>query len=212
MNLNCPYCGETIQYDRSLSGKSVQCSYCNQVLKMPTFEELPEELREALAEQEARKQERDKRKYLRKQEQFLREMDKEEHRKRKEEEDRRQKEFEAKIASVEKPVLEEMAVKERYPALRIIAFLYKAGAVANLVLYVGFLILILIGSGYVGGPLSWRILGVLIAAIALAVPTLFITLVQWAIAEFLLTFVDIADDVRTTRLLIKRQVYQSKES
>ncbi|MFH1269101.1 MAG: hypothetical protein ABIK89_25520, partial [Planctomycetota bacterium] len=80
--LNCPYCGETFPYDRSLAGRSGLCSYCNKPIKVPLVEELPEELQEELRQEEAKTQEKQKRKYQRKQERYLKQIEKEEKRSR----------------------------------------------------------------------------------------------------------------------------------
>jgi len=81
MNLNCPYCGETIPYDPSLAGQPVQCSYCDNAIQMPSVDELPEELREEVRREEANRQQTQQRKYQRKQQRYLREIEREEKRK-----------------------------------------------------------------------------------------------------------------------------------
>jgi hypothetical protein len=116
MKLNCPYCGETVPYDISLAGQSIQCSYCDKPLKMPSFNELPEELREDLRQQAARYEEKQKRKYRRKQEDFLKGLEKEERRKQKDEE-RQQKEEEQRQRE-DAARQEQHTIDRAVPALR----------------------------------------------------------------------------------------------
>jgi hypothetical protein len=207
MELHCPYCGESVHYDRSLAGQSTLCSYCEKVLKMPPVADLPDELQDQLRQEEAKLAERAKQKYLRKQERFLKELDREEQEKRRQEELQKQREVEEKIEAVRKPVLEELAVGDRYPALRKLTRLSKAAAWLTLVVYG---VCLVIGMQYaadypmLSGPIN--VLAVLLAAAAI-----FTALVLWAGAEMIRLVLDVADDVRMTRLLIKRQTYADRE-
>jgi hypothetical protein len=47
--------------------------------------------------------------------------------------------------------------------------------------------------------------------VLLAVPAIFTALILWAGAEMIRLVLDVADDVRMTRLLIKRQTYADRE-
>jgi uncharacterized membrane protein YdbT with pleckstrin-like domain len=209
MKLNCPYCGETFSYDLSLAGRSVACSYCENVIKMPLVEELPAELQEELRREETKKQEKQKRTYRRKQDRVLKEMEKEEKAKVREEERRKEQEKKAEqekqIESAQKPVAEELAVKKRYRALRMVARWNKA--VAGLVL-LGYLASV--GMGFLAAarglaPWSW----VAASSLILAVPAFCMTLTVWASGELILVLLDMADDARITRLLMKKQAYRS---
>jgi hypothetical protein len=209
MNLNCPYCGETIPYDRSVAGRSVACSYCENPINMPLVEELPEELQEAFGEDEARQQQKQQKRYHRKQEQLLKKIEKEEKQKQKQEAQRKRQELQKKAESAQGPVAEELAVKKRYPALRalarwnrVIAGFLLLGYLASLVMVRSVLLLVL---GVVPGSLM---LG---AAIVLAVPTALTIVIVWAGGELIRVFLDIADDVRMTRLLTKKQVYRKSD-
>ncbi len=97
MKLNCPYCGETIPYEASLAGQSVGCPYCEKVLKMPPFEELPQEVQDELRQKAAKIDKKQKRRYLRKQKAFLKDLEKEEERKQKQEALQTQQQSQAKI-------------------------------------------------------------------------------------------------------------------
>lgn len=211
MKLNCPYCGETFPYDLSLAGRSVACSYCENVIKMPLAEELPEELREELRREESKRQEKQKRTYQRKQDRFLKEIEREEKQKLQEEarkkEQEKKAEQEKKIESAQKPVPEELAVKKRYRALRMVAHWNKT--VAGLVL-LGYLASVAMGCltaarGVV--PWSW----VVASSLLLAVPATCMTLTVWASGELILVLLDMADDARITRLLMKRQAYRTRQ-
>ncbi|NQT14778.1 MAG: hypothetical protein HQ582_18635 [Planctomycetes bacterium] len=211
MKLNCPYCGETFSYEISLAGRSVACSYCENVIKMPLVEELPAEAREELQREESKKQEKQKRTYQRKQDRFLKEIEKEEKLKLQQEErtkeQQKKEEQERKIESAQKPVAEELAVKKRYRALRMVARWNKA--VAGLVL-LGYLASVAMGAltaarGVV--PWSW----VAASALLLAVPAICMTLTVWASGELILVLLDMADDARITRLLMKRQAYRTSQ-
>jgi hypothetical protein len=210
MNLNCPLCGETIVYDRSLAGRSGKCSYCQNVIRMPAVEELPEDLQEALREEEAKQQQKEKRKYSRKQQRYLKRIEKEEDTKLKEKEREKQRELDSRLASARRPVLEEQALKERYPALRFIATLNKF--LAGLAV-VGYLACVLIG-GIVAAMFldTATLLATIGIALSFLIPVTLFALVQWASAELILVLLDVADDVRITRLLTKRQVYGRHDS
>jgi uncharacterized membrane protein YdbT with pleckstrin-like domain len=211
MKLNCPYCGETFPYDLSLAGRSVACSYCENVIKMPLAEELPSKLQEELRREQTKKQEKQKRTYQRKQDRFLKEIEKEEKQKLEQEtrnkEQQEKEEQEKKIESAQEPVVEELAVKKRYRALRMVAQWNKT--VAGLVL-LGYLASVAMGfltaaRGVV--PWSW----VAASALILAVPATCMTLTVWASGELILVLLDMADDARITRLLMKKQAYRTSQ-
>ena len=53
MKLPCPYCGDSIEYDGVLAGKTFRCRYCKKPLRMPLVTELaPEDRVEYEIEQE----------------------------------------------------------------------------------------------------------------------------------------------------------------
>jgi hypothetical protein len=208
MKLNCPLCGETLQYDRSVAGRSGQCSYCENVIRMPAVEELPEELREELRREEAKQQQKEKRKYQRKQEQFLKEIQKEEKLKLKEEARKKQEELDQKIQAARKPVPEELAVRKRYRALRVLAAWNKVLAGLILLGYLGYVIFDVVAA--LRGQTLWPL--VFFMALVWAIPTLFALITVWASGELLRVLLDIADDVRITRLLTKKQVYRDDDA
>ena len=208
MNLNCPLCGETIPYDRSLAGRSGQCSYCENVIRMPAVEELPEELKEELRRDEAKQQQKEQRRYLRKQDRFLKEMEKEEQLKRKEEARKKQVALDQKIQDARKPVPEELAVRKRYRGLRALAKWNRLVAAFVLLCYLGYVLMDVISA--LRDPTRWS--WVLGSALLLAIPTAMTVLLVWASGSLLLVLLDIADDVRITRLLTKRQVYRKDDA
>ncbi|MFH1924841.1 MAG: hypothetical protein ABIP48_33745 [Planctomycetota bacterium] len=206
--LNCPYCGETFPYDRSLAGRSGLCSHCENPIKVPLVEELPEELQEELRREEAKRQQKQKRTYHRKQERYLKEIEKEEKLKLKQEAREKQAELEKKVESAQEPVAEELAVKKRYRALRAVAGWNKA--VAGLVL-LGYVASIMMGVGTaLRGVLPWSWL--LSMALLLAVPATLTALTAWASGQLILVLLDMADDARITRLLMKKQAYRREDS
>lgn len=208
MKLNCPYCGESFPYDRSLAGRSVECSYCEQAIKMPTLEELPEESQEELRREEAKRQQKQKRKYQRKQDRYLKEIEKEEQQQAREKARQEQQELQKKAEAARKPPPEELAARKRYRALRVVARWNKA--VAGLVL-LGYLACVVMGvTAAVRGVLPWS--WVLTSALLLAVPAACMTLTVWASGELILVFLGIADDVRITRLMLKKHVHRETDS
>jgi len=207
MNLTCPYCGETIPYDPSRAGQPVPCSYCEQAIQMPTVEELPDDLREALRREEAKRHERRKRSYRRKQDRFLKEMEKEEQQKRREEARRRQQELQQKVEAARRPVPEELAVRKRYLALRALVRWNKLLAALILLAYVGYVLIDVIAALRGTTPWTW----VATKSLLLALPTALGVLMVWASGEVIQVFLDIADDVRITRLLTKKQVYRKRD-
>lgn len=208
MKLNCPYCGETIPYDSSLAGQPVRCSYCDHAIQMPSVEELPDDLREELRREEAKRHEQRKRTYRRKQDRLLREIEKEEQQKRREEAQRRQQESQKKVEAARRPVPEEMAVGKRYLALRALVRWNKLLAALILVAYVGYVVIDVIAALRGATPWSW----VAMKSLLLAVPSALGVLAVWASGEVIQVFLDIADDVRITRLLTKKQVYRKTDS
>jgi len=207
MKLNCPYCGETIPYDRSLAGRSMSCSYCEHAIKMPAVEELPQESQEELRREEAKQEEKQKRKYLRKQDRYLKEIEKEERLKREREAREKQEESQKEAEAAQEPVPEELAVRKRYRALRALARWNKLLAGLNLLGYVAYVLVHAVLASRGSTPWSW----VLVGALLLAVPTAFMTLIAWMSGELMQVFLDIADDVRITRLLAKRQTYRKTD-
>ncbi|OHB85594.1 MAG: hypothetical protein A2V98_25435 [Planctomycetes bacterium RBG_16_64_12] len=174
---------------------------------MPSLAELPEELQEELRREEAKRQEKEKQKYLRKQERYLKEIEKQEKGEAKQKSLEEKKELAKKVEAAQKPVPEELAVRKRHRALRAIARWNKR--VAALVL-LGYLVSVVLGVvAAQRGVLPWSWL--LHAALLLAVPTVFMILVVWASGELLVVFLDMADDVRITRLLAKRQAYRKND-
>ncbi len=208
MNLNCPYCGESIPYDLSLAGGSVACSYCEHAVRMPLVEELPDELREELRREELKRHEGQKRQYRRKQERFLKEMDREEHQKRKQEARQKQQALEKKAEAARRPVPEELAVRNRYRALR--ASIAWNRVLAGLVL-VGYVVYVLmrVVSGF-RGLTSWP--WVMTESLLVGIPTALSVLMIRLSGEMIQIFLDVADDVRITRLLTRRQVYGEGDS
>ena len=208
MKLNCPYCGETIPYDLSLAGGSVECSYCEHAVRMPLVEELPEELREELRREELKRHEGQKRVYRRKQERFLKEMDQEEKEQRKQEVRQKQQALAKRVEAACRPVPEELAVRKRFRALR--ALIEWNRVLAGLVL-LGYLayVLMRVVSGF-QGVTSWP--WVLMESLLVAIPTALSVLMVLLSGEMIQVFLDIADDVRITRLLTKRQLYGNGDS
>jgi hypothetical protein len=211
MNLNCPYCGETIPYDRSIAGRSVACSYCENAIQMPLVEALPEELQEELLHEEAKQQKKLKRKYSRKQEEYLKEVEKEEVEKRQQQEAlRRQQEMERTVEAARRPVAEEMGVGKRYRALRVLAQWNMVILGLILLGYALTVVMLYLGMARLVGVVPPLLVAG--AAIFFAIPTAFFMLIVWAGGEIIRVFLDIADDVRMARLLIKKQVYRRTDT
>jgi len=207
MNLTCPYCGETIPYDPSLAGQPVQCSYCEQAIQMPSVEELPEDLREELRREEAKRHEQRKRSYRRKQDRLLKDIEKEEQQKRREEARRKQQELQKKVETARRPVPEELAVRKRYLALRALVRWNKLLSALILLGYLAYVVIDVIAALRGATPWSW----VAMKSLLLALPAALTVLAVWASGEVIQVFLDIADDLRITRLLTKKQVYRKSD-
>ena len=41
MKIPCPYCGDSIKYDESLGGRTIECGYCRRPVTMPSVAQLP---------------------------------------------------------------------------------------------------------------------------------------------------------------------------
>ena len=208
MNLNCPYCGETVPYDPSLAGQPVQCSYCENAIQMPSVDELPEELREELRREEAKRDDQQKRRYRRKQDRLLKEMERDEQQKQRGEARQRQQELQKKVEAARRPVPEELAVRKRYLALRALVRWNRLLSALILLGYVAYVVIDVIAALRGATPWSW----VAMKSLLLALPTAMMVLAVWASSEVIQVFLDVADDVRITRLLTKKQVYRKKDS
>jgi len=174
---------------------------------MPAVEELPEELHDELRREEAKEEQKQKRKYLRKQERYLKKIEKEEKLKREREAREKQKELQTKVEAAQKPVPEELAVRKRYRALRALAKWNKLLAGLILLGYLVCVVMYAVFASRGSAPWSWVVIGALLTA----VPTAFMVLIVWASGELMQVFLDIADDVRVTRLLAKRQTYRKTD-
>ena len=192
MRLYCPHCDEAIAYDSSKAGATVSCPHCNVALKIPLPEELPKTQREQLRrEQENMLARIRKRKEAKQKQRVLEQENMLARRRRKEEEEEKQRVLVA--------VTEEKVVWGRYPGLRAVAAVY---AVVSVI-------------GFIGAVIS--VVGIIAAAnsdsrdvspfVTALVSCVFAALLCWGTSELIGLFIDVADDMRVTRLLLKRLVH-----
>ncbi len=224
MKLPCPHCQESLPYDPRLGGKTVTCTYCKRPAIVPLLQALPaeyqEEFRQEL-EKAHRKQEAERHKQ---EEAQRRQVEAEEARKQAEglqawrqqeaAEASRQRaileqqknaakaEWNSKVAAATKNVPEEEAVTNRYPALQTIAAVVKVVAVVAIGFMclgwiVGLVIHINAGFSEVAG------VSLFVSLIAVVLGALFTWLFCFAVAEMILLQIDVANDLRTNRLLLK---------
>ena len=138
----------------------------------------------------------------------MRKREKEEQQKRREEARRRQRELHEKAEAARRPVPEELAVRKRYLALRALVRWNKLLAALILLGYLGYVGIDVVTAMRGATPWSW----VAMKSLLVALPTALMVLAVWASGEVIQVFLDIADDVRITRLLTKKQVYRKTDS
>jgi superfamily II DNA/RNA helicase len=224
MKIPCPICTEKIVYDPALAGKTIQCSYCQRPLLIPPLVQLPREYQEEFrAEQErlASKQEKQRQKEIERQRQEQERQRQERERQKQAQEwqiherermekeaqqqlrqQAHQQEWASAVAEARKEVPEDRVAARSYPALRTIVALYRVGAIG-----VGALALVAIVAALINmeGHVPSVIIGI---ASVLAFAGLMILVLLLA-AEAIILFVNMADDMRVTRALLKRIAYQS---
>ena len=197
MKLQCPRCGKEFVYDASLVGKTIQCSGCEAQIRMPLVDELPKDRLEEFVAEEQRKQES----MQRRTERAEAAAEAKRRAKRAAREGQRVP-VSPEHAYVLREVPEETVVGDRYPALRSVSLLCLVVA--------GFLLLVCVlvalftafcAVGAISGFVEWVTVVFLFLAFLGCVVT---TLLLWASSELIKLFIDLADDARITRLLMKR--------
>ncbi len=232
MKLTCPYCQDGLAYDPRQAGKSVVCTFCKRPVLVPQLQALPAELQEEYRQEQlklAGKREAEQRKQQeaeqrRRQAEETRRRDEADQARRREEAERlalqrqaaeRQRaerdrqvrtEWNSQVQAATNMVPEEDAVKNRYPALRTIASAIKVIAIT--------LIVIIGVGGSVGGLATFAggspVIGMLTAAWAV-VASVLVWMFYFALAELILLAIDVANDIRINRLLLKGMRYHPRE-
>ncbi len=240
MNLSCPHCHKPMAYLPKLAGHRVSCSSCKQLLLMPKLDALPPEIQEAYrqeVEEARRKQEADVRKKeeaelhrrqaerdaeLRRQQAEWDDADQalraEENRRQFEQiqleterDARAEIEWKARVRAAVSEVPEEAAITNRYPALQ---------AIANIVKVITVIAIVLIWCGiaamwvlYVTSTTNQNGMSVMVAAGATVLAAFWSVLI-WALgfaqAELILLAIDVSNDMRINRFLLKSIRYNSK--
>ena len=225
MRLQCPRCDESVPYDAALAGKQVTCPWCKTLLRMPTPEELPEQAREEYRREVAKelakrgKQEQAAARARKQREETLQRQVKEvesasrdeeawqEGAQKKREAEWRQEqeaaEKEGKMLGDVATVPEEtvIAASGRYPALGAVAAAYVLFAVLNV-----------IGAGAAAIAIL-RALGnkapgeTILPFVILLVLCFFSAVFCWGASQLTTLAVDVANDLRITRLLLRRMAY-----
>jgi ABC-type multidrug transport system fused ATPase/permease subunit len=224
MKIPCPFCTEKIAYDPALAGKTIQCSYCQRPLLIPPLAKLPREYQEEFrAEQErlAAKQEKQRRKEIEQQRQererqreeqewLIREGErmKEEAQQQLQEQSHRQK-WASAVTQAQKEVPEDGVAANSYPVLKSIVGLYKAGAIIVGILA---LIAILVALANIDSHAPSAIIGtVVVGIVGIIISAGFMILVLLLAAESIILFVNMADDIRVDKALLKRIAYRSSD-
>jgi cation transport ATPase len=222
MNLTCPYCQTSIKYNPALAGRSVTCSYCNRPLLMPHSNALPpdqqeeyrREVEKAHRKQEAenrKKEEAERRRQLAEEAQEQAEADRlvrdkqrsEESRQRAAAEQERQvaeQAWNARVKAVMNVVPEENAVKNRYPAIQTYAGVVKGVTIVTI--FVSILGWLVAAAAVQSGPFAVGLF------IAIAIIDAHLWMFNFAFAEMLLLAIDVANDLRINRYLLKAMRYR----
>ena len=229
MKLKCPRCGESIPYDADRAGMAVTCTHCGTAYRMPSPDQLPEELREEYEKEVAKRQKADEgmRREIETWEETIENASKlaDETRAKKEEAEAEQKRRAAAFAaetrrqweaeaSRRKPLAErrkkfdDVAAREVPEEFLLDQEDRYAGAsnLSGLFLFLGGVnalgaIIGLFAFPWDKAPDSWPLLaGVLVGCAFSAV-------LCWGVAALLNLFIDVANDLRISRLLLKRLAY-----
>lgn len=226
MKLACPHCGDSFAFDPSLAGKTFACGYCKRPVTMPSVEQLQPDDREAYLadvqkEKERAEKQRQKEEAARQAQARQEALDRKraEERRRHAEAQRKQEEsaaaaarqraqqqaqWEARVRESQQPVPEESAVSNRFPALLAIATVAKVVTVIAVVFCVGVAALTLFGGLLGGGGAT--VLGIVVAG-AWGLFAAVAWVIGWSYAEMIMMAIDVANDIRATRLLTKHLAY-----
>jgi len=209
MNVTCPHCGESIQYRHELVGQPQTCLSCKKLVHLPALDKLPRALQEEYrkdlewerkdAEAKRHKEEVRQRKETERalhQEQV--EAERAMQAKQRAEEDHRKAAWDKLVQTARETTPEEAAVSNRYPALITIARVTKFFVVLAWVIW---LIQLLVVAGIPRDPAA---INAMIATQTFAVASLLgASIWFWTTAESIQLLVDVADDLRVNRFLLK---------
>jgi hypothetical protein len=217
MKVPCPLCTQELLYDPNLAGKTVACSYCKRPLLIPSLQQLPVEYQQEYREEQdqlRKKQDAQKKKL---EEQRVQESQREER------ERLQQKHLEevawqqlkqslyeegkaaeqrggALVLQASQHTPEDDLVSNSYPGLRSIAAIYGVAAVIAIV--VGLIACVVVLGVNEGSPAAWGAAALIAASVTGTV--LFFVLV----AESIKLFLNMADDIRVSKALLKRVAYR----
>jgi hypothetical protein len=240
MYLPCPHCHKPLLYDPNLAGRRLACPVCKRPVLVPELKALPPEIQEEYreeVEEARRKHEADLRKQqeaeLHRQqaerdsaEMALQAEDNQRRREQQAEENRRQleeirlvteqdakadAEWKARVHAATHDVPEEAAITNRYPALQTIVGIIKVITImAIVVLWIAVAVM---WAGFVESSTNHTGMSALAAALA-TLFAVFWSIIIWVLgfaqAELILLAIDVSNDMRINRFLLKSIRYIKK--
>ncbi len=202
MKIPCPFCTEDIPYDPALAGKTVQCSYCKQALLIPPVAQLsagisrgiPGGARKILRKQEAQQ--------LKEERRWQKEQQREQERLLEAEQEAGREMWDAAVAAVQQDVPEDGIVANSYPVLRSLVRLYRVvSIVVGALAVVGVAISLAVAFKNRDATAILSAVGIVVFA---AASILMLSLA----AEAISLFVNMANDIRVSKALLKRMAYR----
>lgn len=237
MNLHCPNCAHLLPYDHRLGGTTITCPSCKTSVTVPPFTSLPIETQveyrqemetarkkkekkeqDALRKEEHRK-ETDERKRGEAEQAHQRQIEKEQMQAQRNREhalemdrwEAQQAEWDGQKKLATRTVPEEDAIEARYPTLQSLASLIKViGVVLIVIMWLGWMLPLLLALGSTHGGQGVVLMMTLLSAIPLFVVSAIVWIVFFSYAEMLLLAIDVANDVRINRFLLKGMRYAKK--
>lgn len=217
MKVPCPFCTQELLYDPKLAGKTVACSYCNRALLIPPLQQLPVEYQQEYREEQDRLRKKQEAQHEKSAKQAAQEAQRLEQKRLKEEQLKevawqqlKQNRYEERQAAVQRGgalipqasqhTPEDDLVSGSYPGLRSIASIYGVAAVIAVV--VGLIACVIVLGVSEGSPAAWGTAALIAASVTGTV--LFFVLV----AESIKLFLNMADDIRVSKALLKRVAYR----
>lgn len=215
MKLSCPYCSEKLPYDHRLAGKSVNCSYCKKPVGIPPVQQLPADLQqeyreevEAQKRKQALQRQREEERQRKLEEDRLRDAQRETERLQKEAEAEAERESQreqqrawgAKVAEAKRHVPEDDVIGNSYPTLKAIAGVYRC--LALFVLFVAIISLLVVLQQSAPTEIKVALSAVTIVSSIAVMAGLILA------AECIELIVNIADDLRVSKTLLKKMSYR----
>ena len=221
MNLQCPHCGEPFPYRHEQAGQPQACPSCKKPVQVPPFDKLPKALQEEYqkdlewerkdAEAKQHKQEvrqqKEAARAAQQQQEAARAIQQQQ---RAAEERRQQAAWDVMVQASQETTPEEAALSNRYPALGAIALLIK---VVVVLAWIVWLVQFVLTTGSLnqardsGGVATGMAVGFQFLTL---IPLVIGSISFWAMAEIIRLLIDVANDLRVNRFLLKGIRYQQQ--